>query len=30
MVGNEVVIHAPNHPVIAVTSLYGKKWVRDE
>ena len=30
MVGNEVVIHAPDYSVIAVTSLYGKKWVRDE
>ena len=29
MVGNELVIHAPDYPVIAVNSIYGKKWVRE-
>jgi hypothetical protein len=29
MVGNELVIHAPDYPVLAVTSIYGKKWSRE-
>lgn len=29
MVGNEIVIHAPDYPRIAVTSIYGKKWIRE-
>ncbi len=29
MVGNEIVIHAPEYPRIAVTSIYGKKWIRE-
>ncbi len=29
MVGNELVIHAPDYPSLAVTSIYGKKWVRE-
>ncbi len=29
MVGNELVIHAPDYAQISVTSLYGKKWVRE-
>lgn len=29
MVGNELVIHAPEYRALAVTSLYGKKWVRE-
>lgn len=29
MVGDEMVIHAPGYPRLAVTSIYGKKWVRE-
>ena len=29
-VGDELVIRAPGYPAIAVTSIYGKKWVREE
>ncbi len=30
MVGAEMVICAPDYPRIAVTSIYGKKWVRED
>lgn len=29
MVGNEIVIHAPDYQSIAVTSIYGKPWSRE-
>ncbi len=29
MVGNELVIRAPDYPAIAVTSIYGKPWSRE-
>jgi hypothetical protein len=30
MVGDEIVIRAPGYPWLAVTSIYGKKWSREE
>lgn len=30
MVGDEIVICAPDYPSIAVTSIYGKRWVREQ